>query len=76
MMMICLHVVIYNVLSHPQECISDEKPKNLTLSDLGVRLTYLEDRWPHDLACWRYNFGYDGDLGEKKLFTNPKFIVE
>ena len=59
-----------------QETYSDEKPKNPTLSDLGVKLSYIEDKWPDHLAIWRWEWSYEGDVGEKKLFKNPPYIID
>ncbi|KAI2807224.1 60S acidic ribosomal protein P1 [Blomia tropicalis] len=72
------------VLRHPKvswekierECVSDEYPKNPTLIELGVKLGFIEDNWPDLLVTWRYDFSYDGVLGEKKLFNNPPFISD
>lgn len=59
-----------------QETITDEKPENMTLNDLGVRLQYIEEHWHHLLAIWRYNGFYDGDLGETRIFEHPIYTLD
>ncbi|KAH9403433.1 39kDa subunit of ndufa9, NADH:ubiquinone oxidoreductase [Tyrophagus putrescentiae] len=59
-----------------REAISDEKPLNPTLQDLGVRLQYIEDLWPDMLSVWIHEGAYSGDTGEKKIYSNPPYILD
>lgn len=59
-----------------QEYVDDvTTPGNPTLEDLGVRLTYVEDKAPFFLKFFsRYGF-YEPDFGEEPPPAPPRFVT-
>jgi len=42
-----------------------------TIQDLGVKLTYVEDKWPHELKRWKRYSYYGEEVGEFPEVARP-----
>jgi NADH dehydrogenase (ubiquinone) 1 alpha subcomplex subunit 9 len=57
-----------------RESITDIPTGLPTIQDLGVKLTYLEDKWPHELKRFRKLGYYGEEVGEFPPIENPPIV--